>query len=257
MIDFDEFDWRKGISAIIFALIVIGFGIYLLNDYTTSNRIKADIQNQLDRLDQFYATWKPPSQSGLAKMRSQIAQLKSELAGLERSLPLEVNTDEILQKLTEEASYAQVELETTEWDEPRTEDFLKIYPLKLAITGTSEQISKFLIALEGLPYPNRRTGKPVITVNRLETTIEFLAFDKQGWMETYACKLPAEFPVIKEVNIKRVKFFKDDLAQLKSKLDAQLKGLQKVRKLLDEKCQLEKEISALKKQIELSKKFSQ
>jgi len=256
MIELEDFDWRKAIGVIILALILIGGGVYVLNDYMTSNRIKAELESQLEQIDKFYATWKPPSQKGLEQIRQNISQLRAELSGLKTPLGLEVDTSAIESRITEDASYYGVELEVKEWQEPFSEDYLIVYPLKLRLAGEEQAISKFLIGLDDLPYPHRRKGSPAVAEGHLELTLEFLAFDEQSWKSDYICELPAELPNLKPVNINRVKIFKDNLAQLESQLTGQKQGVEKAKKLLDQKCELEKELSALQKRIELSKKFA-
>lgn len=256
MIELEDFDWRKAIGIIIFALLIIGGGVYVLNDYMSSNRIKQEIEQQLEQIDKFYATWRPPSRKGLEQIDQKISNLKAELNNFEAPLRLEIDTTAIENRIAEDASYYGVELELKEWQEPFSEDYLIVYPLKLRIVGDEQAISKFLIGLDDLPYPHRRKGSPAVAEGHLELILEFLAFDEASWKSDYICELPAELPSLKPVNINRVKIFKDNLAQLDAQLQSQKRELEKAQKLLDQKCELEKELSALQKRIELSKKFA-
>jgi len=256
MIEWDEINWRSVIGIIVFAILLIAGSIFALNDFLNSKRLKADMEADLSRINEFYSTWKPPSQKDLEQMSSKADSLQKQLDQLKPRIGSELDFKQVQEKIQQLAGSAGVSLERMDAQTEGADGFLKVYPLTLAVKGSNEQISRFLIGVDNLGVAYRRRGNPAITSGQIELNLEFLAFDQQGWDKAYSCSIQANPPELKEANISRVKIFKDDLDGLKEKINAEKIKLEQSKKLLAEQCELEKKISGLERQINLSKSLA-
>jgi len=253
MVEWDEINWRSAVGIILFALLVIAGSIFLINDYTTAKNLKAGLENDTARINDFYSTWKPPSQKDLEEMGSKAESLQKELNQLKPKIGLEVNMDDLQGKIRQLAGSVGVSLEKMDAKPETAEGFLKVEPITLAVKGANEQLSRFLMGIENLGVASRRQGTPSISAGQVEINLEFLSFDQQAWNSSYSCSLQVNPPELKDTDIGRAKVFKDDLAGLKEKVDAERTKLSDSKNVLAEKCELEKQISGLEKQINLSK----
>ncbi len=257
MIDWDEINWRSAVGIILFALLAIAASIFVINDYTTAKSLKAELESETAQVKDFYSTWKPPSQKSLDETKAKLDSLRAELNQLKPKLGLELNLDEIQNKIRQVASSTGISLDKMEPGAITSDGFLKVGPVSLSIKGANEQLSRFLIGVDNMGVSSRRRGTPTITSGQVDINLEFLAFDLAGWNNSYSCTLRVNPPELKETNISRVKIFKGNLADLKNEVDAEKSKLSNAQQLLAEQCELEKESKGLENQIKLSKDLKQ
>jgi len=186
-------------------------------------------------------------------MRNRIAGLQNELKNLSPRIGLEVVPARLEDKIRGLAAATGATLDDLEFKPETSEGFLKVYPADLTVKGAPEQLSRFLTGIGNLETASRRQGNPAISGGQIEVTIEFLSFDQAGWNASYSCSLRVNPPQLAETNIAKIKLFKDNLADLQAKVLEQKDKLSGVKQALADKCELEKEISGLERQIKLSR----
>jgi len=256
MIEWDEIKWGRAIGIIILALVIIAGAIFVVNDYIVSNRLKAKLEAQLDDLGNFYATYKPPSAKDLERMQAQIEDFKKELAKLRPRLETSLDPNSLENKIRERANWSGVSVDELNFSPVTTEGFLILYPVSIQVSGPNTQLSRFMMEIDNLGLAKRTPEAPAISGNTVKINYQFLAFDLEDWNKSYSCNLGVTLPRLEEVNINRIKIFKDNLSELKQKVELQKAKLSDASKALDKECEIQKEISAYQERIKLSKELA-
>jgi len=256
MIDWDDFDWRKVAGLIIFALILIAAAIFVVNDKVSAQRIQQSLEAQMKALNDFQATYQPPTSKDLEELSLQLEARKAEFSKLPLKLGEEVEVRSLETRIRNLASAENVSLDQLEFGDETKDKFLKVYPLSLTASGNMEQLSKFISGLADLNIPWRYHRQPSSSEGRIQMSLEFLAFDQNGWDQSYSCNLAVQVPQNLEVNLSYIRIFKGNLAELKSQVEALQNKLANAQKTLDDKCGIERQISGLETKIKLSKELA-
>jgi len=258
MVDLDDFDWRKVAGLIIFAVLVMAGGIFVINDYLSAKRMRSVLDDQLKALSEFEQTYKPPSRAQLEELKGRQGSLKKELEALSPRLETEVDTGKLETKIENQAVSNNVTLEKMEFQPSSKDGFLDIFPVYIIALGPNERLGKFISGLNnlGVPWRYSKSSPPKSSKGRIEMVIEFQAFDQEGWYQTYPCNLPAELPATTEVDVGKIKIFKDNLDDLKFQVDNAKSKMSEADQALKEKCDIERQISGLEKRIKLTQEAS-
>jgi Tfp pilus assembly protein PilO len=257
MIEWDDFDWRKVVGIILLALLVIAGAIFVIDDNVTSNRTKNSLETQLKVLNGFQNTYQPPSRKELDQMSAQVDSLKADFSKMPLKLGDSVDTAALETKIKNLASANSVSLDKLDLGAETKDKFYKVYPVALSISGQMEQLSKFVAALSDIGIPWRRHGEPENTTSGISMSLEFLAFDQDGWDQSYSCNLSVKVPQNLQVNIDRVRIFKDDLIGLQGQVENMQGKLADAKKTLGEQCNFQRQIDGLQTKIQMTKDFSQ
>jgi|GEM_PF-1710106 len=256
MIEWDEIKWGRAIGVIILALVIIGGAIFVVNDYVISNQLKAKLEAQLEDLSNFYATYKPPSAKDLERMQAQIEDFKKELAKLRPRLETTLDLASLENKIRERANWSGVRIDELNFLPETTEGFLTIYPVSIQVSGLNTQLSRFMMEIDNLGLAKRAPEAPAISGNTIKINYQFLAFDLEDWNKSYSCNLGVKPPRLENVNINRVRIFKNNLPELEQKVELQKAKLSDAQKALDKECEIQREISAYQERIKVSKKLA-
>jgi Tfp pilus assembly protein PilO len=251
MIDWDEVNWGKGIAIIVAGLIVVGAGIFLLNDYLRYQRLNELLMGQIEELDQFYSTWKPPSDLEMAQLRAKRDNLINNLRTAAFTVPESIDPGEIENTIREEAVRNAVAVSDVSFLAESSRGFFRVQPVQVSFTGDEEPVANFLRRLDQIPYVHQLEATRLTFGEVMNITINLFTFDKNSWSDFYKCKLKVTFPKIEDVDIERVKVFKGNLDQLKSQVNDKHSSLVRAKEAVNQECKIEGEIGALEEQIGL------
>jgi Tfp pilus assembly protein PilO len=256
MIDWDDFDWRKVAGAIILAVLVIAAAIFVVEDYMSANRMKNNMQAQLNALNDFEAKYQPPGKPELEAMSLKIDALAKEASKIQPKLGDTVDVAVVQKKINNLAATVNVKMEKMEFQPESKENFMKVYPASIVVTGTNEQLSKFMGGLTELGVPWRQRGEPSTSVGRIEMAIDFLAYDQAEWDKSFSCDLGVKVPENIDVNISKVRIFKTTASDLAAQVDSMQLKLADAKKSLNEKCGLERQIAGLENRIKRARELA-
>ncbi len=251
MIDWDEVNWGKGIAIILAGIIVVGAGVFVLNDYLNYQRLQELLTGQIEELDQFYATWKPPSDLEMNRLEVKRDRLNKELQAAPIRIPATIDPVEIENTIREEAGRNAVAVSDVSFMAESSQGFFKIQPVQVSFTGDKEPVANFLRRLDQIPYIHQMETARLTFGEMMNITLNFFTFDKKSWDDLYKCKLAVTFPKIEDIDVEKVKVFKGNLDQLKSQVDDKLSSLARTKKAVNRECEFEREIGALEEQIGL------
>lgn len=249
MIDWDEVNWGKGIAIIMAGLIAAGAVIFVLNDYLTFQRHEESLKGQIEELNHFYSTWKPPADADIAKIEKTRNQLEEKLAAAPFEVPESLEFGEIENFVREEAQRNGVQIKEVNFLMDTSRGFFKIQPVQVSFTGQQESVSNFLRRLDEARYAHQTETTRLNFEDVMNITIDFYMFDVESWGDFYKCKLAVTFPRIGDVNIEGVKIFKGDLAKLKREVDDKVASLAQAKKAVSRECEIEGEIGALEEKL--------
>jgi len=256
MVDWEDFDWRKVVGAIIAAVLVIAGAIFVVEDYMSANRMKNNLDAQFKALNDFDAKYQPPGKPELDAMSAKVAVLQKDFAKLDPKLGDTVDAAVAEKKINNLASSLNVKLEKLEFREVSKENFMKVYPLAITVTGTNEQLSKFMGGLSDLGLVWRQRGAPSTSLGRIEMTIDLLAYDQNEWDKSFSCDLGIKVPENIPVNTDKIRIFKTTVSDLAVQVDSLQIKLADAKNTLDEKCSLERKISGLEDRIKRSRELA-
>jgi len=257
MVDWDDFDWRKIAGLIIFALILIAGAIFVVNDKVSAQRIQQNLEVQMKALNNFQDTYQPPTSRELGLLNAQLEERKAEFAKLPLKLGDEVDVKSLETRIRNLAAAENVSLDKLEFGDETSDKFLKVYPVVISASGNMEQLSKFISGISDLKTLWRYHGQPTSSEGHIQMSLEFLAFDQNGWDQTYSCNLAVQVPQKLEVNLDKIRIFKGNLQELKSQVEALQNKMADAKKTLDDKCALERQLSALDTKIKLSRELAE
>ncbi len=251
MIDWDEINWGKGIAIILAGVIVVGAGIFVMNDYLSSQRLRDQLSAQIEDLNNFYSTWEAPSEIEIAKLEQERNQMMDQVESAPFAIPDTIDPIRIENLIREQAQRSGVKVSEVALKAEDSRGFFKANPFVVSFTGNEEPVATFLRLIEMLPYAVQTEASRLTFGETMNIKVNFFTFDTQGWDEFYKCKLSVTIPQIDEVNIDKVFVFKGNLAQLKSEVGELQSSLKQTKQAVNRECEIEREKGALEEKIRL------
>jgi hypothetical protein len=256
MIDWDEVNWGKGIAIILAGIVLVGGGIFVVNDYMSYQRLNSQLISQIEDLDNFYSTWSPPSEVEMLKMEQKLNDLQKFLQSSSVIVPGQIDFGEIENLIRSQAQANNVQLYEVNILAEESTGFFNVQPVEVSFEGSEEPVANFLRRVDQIQYAHQMEASMLSFGEAMDVKIKFYIFDTKEWNDFYDCKTSVTFPEIENVNIDKIRIFKGNLAQLKSQVDSKLASLKDTKQAANNKCELEGRIGALEEKVKLIKELT-
>ena len=238
MIDWDEIDWKRGIATMVLGLVLIAVGFFLLNDYYTSRRVKADLDQNLSDINAYAAKYPPPAVKDSSQVEAQVQDLEAQVAASKVKLPESYDDAAVQAEIQSRADLQGAKLLSVEPQPAVTRGFLVYHPVQVTFSGARDQITGFLHSLDFIPYLHEMETKPVSFTDKLTVTVNVLSFDKDSWLGANPCQELIPLPALRETKVMAVQVFKDQLAGEQQAIENKVGELQKAQSLAKKTCEL-------------------
>jgi len=259
-VDWDEFfediNWGKVIGLLVAGIIVIGAVIFVLLDWHRANSMKAVLQHDLEQARNFQRTWSSPSQDELNRLQNEKAKLRARIRATGEELPHKLDADEIEADIRRVAAETGVRLERLSPDVDRIEGYAMILPFNVTFASRSmEAASNFLAGLNDLPRPLSVDTEALSRGETMAITINFYAFDQEGWEIDNSCEFKSTIPDISYRDIDKIFIFKGMVRDLKAQVDQEAASLAGTKQKFTKACEMQTQVDRLETELEIIREY--
>lgn len=256
MVDWDEvfedINWKLGATIIILGIIVIAVIIVGALDWHKARTMKHLLDSDLEQIENFQRTWSSPSQAELKDLREQKQEWEEKIAETGVKLPTSLDADELETLLRATANRNRVSVTRLAPQPQRADGYALVLPFEILFTSKDLSAAKtFLSDIHRINTPLAVKSEPLRLGGTMGVTVEFYAFDIDGWKEVNNCDIKTTIPEISFREIDTVKIFKSGLADLKARVDQEAASLADTKKKFTEACRLQTEVDRLRHEYEI------
>jgi len=258
MVDWDELfedvNWTALISLMVLGLILIGLSVFIGMDWSRANSIKIKLENNLAGVEEFNRKLAVPP-NWKADLQGQIIELNQELRALGGKLPSEFSQPAMRQRIADLASENGVIMVSLPVFRVLSETaYIKRHTGEVVFRSSDiKRVASFYQSLINLPEPHTASTPRLAPNIDVTLTITFYSFDQDDFEKAYPCRIDVVEPAPTEVDLTKVRFFKDKLESLEYKLQQEHSGLDNTKTTYLEYCRLKNQAEALRHELDFSK----
>jgi len=239
MIEWDEIDWKRGIATLVLGILIIAGGIFVLNDYLTFKRTKADLDQNLSDITAYAQKYPPASAAqDSSQVEARIKDLEAQIAASKVKLAESYDQAAMQAEIEARARTQGVNLISVDPQPSVSRGFLVYYPLQVTFGGTRDQVTEFLRSLDFLPYRHEMEKTRVSFSEKITITLNVIVFDRDSWLAANPCPEVIPLPALRETKVLFVRLFEDNLEQEQAQIEAKVGELQKAQALSQKTCDL-------------------
>ena len=241
MIDWDEIDWKRGVATLVLGLLLIAAGIFVLNDYLSFKRTKADLDQNLAELTAYAQKYPPAAGKDSPQLEAQIKDQEAQLAASKVQLPENYDAAAVQVEIEARARTQGANLISVDPQTSVSHGSLVYYPLQVSFGGNRDQVTGFLRSLDSIPFRHEMEKSQVSFSDKITVTLNLIVFDRDSWLSANPCPEVIPLPSLRETKVPTLHLFKGDLEQEQNQIETKQGELQKSQASSKKMCDLNRQ----------------